>query len=408
MTLCGLRFSSLGLFLAMAMKMAVEEINNGSTLLPGLHLGYDLFDTCSEPMVTMKPSLLFLAKAGSCSIAAYCNYTQYQPRVLAVIGPHSSELALITGKFFSFFLMPQVGPPPFMSPQAALPTGSPTSECASCPLQISYSASMDRLSDRETFPSFFRTVPSDRVQLEAIVTLLQKFSWNWVAALGSDDDYGREGLSIFSGLASAQGICIAHEGLVPLPRTDSQRLGKVIDVLHQVNQSKVQVVVLFASARAVYSLFNYSIHHHLSPKVWVASEAWLTSDLVVTLPNVAQMGTVLGFLQRGVPLPEFSHYVETHLALAADPAFCASLDAKPDLGEDVMGPRCPQCDHVLLQNLSTGLLQNLSAGQLHHQIFATYAAVYSVAHALHITLQCNTSHCNAMKTVQPWQVRTGF
>lgn len=95
----------------MAMKMAVEEINNGSALLPGLQLGYDLFDTCSEPVVTMKPSLMFMAKVGSQSIAAYCNYTQYQPRVLAVIGPHSSELALITGKFFSFFLMPQVSEP---------------------------------------------------------------------------------------------------------------------------------------------------------------------------------------------------------------------------------------------------------------------------------------------------------
>lgn len=111
----GLRFSPLGLFLVMAMKMAVEEINNGSALLPGLRLGYDLFDTCSEPVVTMKPSLMFLAKVGSQSIAAYCNYTQYQPRVLAVIGPHSSELALITGKFFSFFLMPQVSPPPLCS-----------------------------------------------------------------------------------------------------------------------------------------------------------------------------------------------------------------------------------------------------------------------------------------------------
>lgn len=110
-TLRGPRFSSLGLLWALAVKMAVEEINNGSTLLPGLRLGCDLFDTCSEPVVAMKPSLMFMAKAGSCDVAASCNYTQYQPRVLAVIGPHSSELALLTGKFFSFFLMPQVCPP---------------------------------------------------------------------------------------------------------------------------------------------------------------------------------------------------------------------------------------------------------------------------------------------------------
>lgn len=267
---------------------------------------------------------------------------------------------------------------------------------------------MDRLSDRETFPSFFRTVPNDRVQLQAVVALLLNFSWNWVAALGSDDDYGREGLSIFSSLANPRGICIAHEGLVPLHATSDQQLGKVFDVLQQVNQSNVQVVVLFASPRAVYSLFSYGIRQGLSPKVWVASESWLTSDMVTTLPNVAQVGTVLGFLQRGAELPEFSHYVETHLALAADPTFCASLNAELDLEEGVMGRRCPQCDHVMLQNLTSGLLQNLSAGQLHHQIFATYAAVYSVAQALHNTLQCNASSCPASEPVQPWQVRVGF
>lgn len=261
------------------MKMAVEEINNRSDLLPGLRLGHDLFDTCSEPVVAMKPSLMFLAKADSRDIAAYCNYTQYQPRVLAVIGPHSSELAVVTGKFFGFFLMPQV----------------------------SYGAGMELLSARETFPSFFRTVPSDRVQLVAAAELLQEFGWNWVAALGSDDEYGRQGLSTFSALAASRGICIAHEGLVPLPRANSPLLGKVQEVLHQVNQSSVQVVLLFASARAAHALFSYSISSKLSRKVWVASEAWLTSDLVMGLPGMAQVGTVLGFLQRGAQLHKFSN-----------------------------------------------------------------------------------------------------
>ncbi|XP_045404737.1 taste receptor type 1 member 3 [Lemur catta] len=363
------RFSAVGLLWALTVKMAVEEINNGSALLPGLHLGYDLFDTCSEPVVAMKPSLMFLARVGSCDIAAYCDYTRYRPRVLAVIGPHSSELALVTGKFFSFFLVPQV----------------------------SYGASMDRLSTRETFPSFFRTVPSDRVQLTAMVELLQEFGWNWVAALGSDDEYGRQGLSIFSGLANAQGICIAHEGLVPLSQADGLQLGKVQDVLHQVNQSNVQVVVLFATAHAAYALFTYSISCKLSPKVWVASEPWLTSERVMALAGMAQVGTVLGFMQRGLLLPEFSDYVKTRLALAADPAFCASLSVEqPDLEEHVVGPRCPQCDHITLQNVSAELM--------YHRTFPAYAAVYSVAQALHNTLQCNSSGCPAREPVQPWQL----
>uniref|UniRef100_A0A8D0U706 Taste receptor type 1 member 3 n=2 Tax=Sus scrofa TaxID=9823 RepID=A0A8D0U706_PIG len=363
------RFSSLGLLWALAMMMAVEEINNGSALLPGLRLGYDLFDTCSEPMVAMKPSLVFMAKAGSRSIATYCDYTQYQPRVLAVIGPHMSEVALVTGKFFGFFLMPQV----------------------------SYSASTDRLSNRETFPSFFRTVPSDRVQAVAMVELLQELRWNWVAAVGSDDEYGRQGLSLFSNLANAKGICIAHEGLVPLPHARSPRLDCTQGLLPQVNQSSVQVVVLFSSARAARSLFSHSLHCRLSPKVWVASEAWLTSDLVMTLPGMDQVGTVLGFLHQGALMPEFSAYVQTRLALAADPAYCASLAAeRQGLEEHVVGPRCPQCDYVTLESLSEGLL--------HHRSFPAYAAVYSVAQALHNTLLCNASGCPTREPVQPWQL----
>ncbi|XP_053516210.1 taste receptor type 1 member 3 isoform X2 [Artibeus jamaicensis] len=350
-------------------KMAVEEINRGSSLLPGTLLGYDFFDTCSDPVVAIKPSLMFMAKAGGRDVAAHCDYSQHQPRVLAVIGPQSSELALITGKLFGFFLMPQV----------------------------SYGASMDKLSDREAFPSFFRTVPSDQVQATAMVELLLALHWNWVAALASDEEYGRQGLSLFSSLASTKGICIAQEGLVPLPGVTGEQLGTMWDLLRQVNQSSVEVVVLFSSARAARTLFSYSIRSRLSPKVWVASEAWLTSDLVMTLPGMAQVGTVLGFLQQGAPLPDFESYVQTRLAMAADPAFCASLDSKRPGPEDhVVGPRCPQCDHISLDNVSASLR--------HHQTFAAYAAVYAVAQALHNTLLCGTSGCPAREPVQPWQL----
>lgn len=259
---------------------------------------------------------------------------------------------------------------------------------------------MELLSARETFPSFFRTVPSDRVQLVAAAELLQEFGWNWVAALGSDDEYGRQGLSTFSALAASRGICIAHEGLVPLPRANSPLLGKVQEVLHQVNQSSVQVVLLFASARAAHALFSYSISSKLSRKVWVASEAWLTSDLVMGLPGMAQVGTVLGFLQRGAQLHKFSQYVKTRLALAADPAFCAALgEREQGLEEDVVGRRCPQCDCITLQNVSAGLN--------HHQTFSVYAAVYSVAQALHNALQCSASGCPVQDPVKPWQVSPG-
>lgn len=90
------------------MKFAVEQINNSTSLLPGVKLGYDMYDTCFEPLVALQPSLLFLTRNGTRGIGALHNYTDYQPRVTAVIGPHKSDLCLVTAKLFSFFLIPQV------------------------------------------------------------------------------------------------------------------------------------------------------------------------------------------------------------------------------------------------------------------------------------------------------------
>lgn len=231
-----------------------------------------------------------------------------------------------------------------------------------------------------------------------MVELLRGLRWNWVAAVGSDDEYGRQGLSLFSSLANAKGICIAYEGLMPLPRAGSTRLGSVQSLLHQVNHSSVQVVVVFSSAHATYSLFSYTIHYKLSPKVWVASEAWLTSSLVMMLPGMERVGTVLGFLHQGAEMPEFRSYVQTRLAQAAEPTYCASLEAgRLGLEEHVVGPRCPQCDRASPENVTDGLL--------YHQTFAAYAAVYSVAHALHKALLCNSSGCPTQEPVRPWQVR---
>ncbi|KAG8505490.1 Taste receptor type 1 member 3, partial [Galemys pyrenaicus] len=387
------RVSSLGLLWALVAKMAVEEINNGTSLLPGLSLGHELWDACVELAGGVRSSLAFLAGAGGACHAS-CNYSQHQPWVLAVVGPHSSELALVTGKAFGLFLVPQVDPLPCPGPGPGARPGPPQEPLT---LQVSYGASADQLSRREAFPSAFRTVPSDRAQAAAMVELLQALGWSWVAAVGSDDEYGRQGLHLFSSLAASRGICVAHKGLLPGPGAGG-RAGALQALLGQLRHSGAEVVVVFASPGAVSALLRCSLHCGLPPKVWVASEAWLASDLVTTLPGMAQVGTVLGFLQRGPPLPALASYIQSRLALAADPAVCAALGAEPrGLEEREVGPRCPRCDHVTLENLR-------AAGLRHPQTLAAYAAVQAVAQALHRALGCSASGCTARAPLQPWQL----
>ncbi|CAM4671790.1 unnamed protein product [Caretta caretta] len=149
-----------------AMRFAVEQINNSSTLLPGVSLGYEMVDVCYFTN-SILPILYFLANEHSV-VQLQNNYTHYQPRVLAVIGPDSSQAAVLVAHVLSLFLIPQ----------------------------ISYRATTNELNDRERFPTAFRAISSMEQQIVAMLLLLKEFQWNWINILYSDDDYGRQNLKL--------------------------------------------------------------------------------------------------------------------------------------------------------------------------------------------------------------------
>lgn len=89
-----------------AMRFAVEEINNSSDLLPGVSLGYEVEDVCYLTN-TILPVLYFLSDNRS-QVAIRTNWTEYRPRVVAVIGPDSSPASVSMAYVLSQFLIPQV------------------------------------------------------------------------------------------------------------------------------------------------------------------------------------------------------------------------------------------------------------------------------------------------------------
>lgn len=97
-----------GLGRALVMKYAVEEINANSQLLPGVKLGYKIYNTCRHSAVIVRPALSFLTEKSNGTLSVECNYTDYETDMVAVIGPQSSEMVTVIGKLLGFFLMPQV------------------------------------------------------------------------------------------------------------------------------------------------------------------------------------------------------------------------------------------------------------------------------------------------------------
>nr|KAG5710182.1 hypothetical protein BaRGS_006701 [Batillaria attramentaria] len=60
--------------------------------------------------------------------------------------------------------------------------------------QLSYASSSAMLDDKTKYSFFSRTVPSDTLQAEAIVDILQRFNWTYVSLLYAEGSYGSEGL----------------------------------------------------------------------------------------------------------------------------------------------------------------------------------------------------------------------
>ncbi|XP_060780458.1 extracellular calcium-sensing receptor-like [Neoarius graeffei] len=159
------------------MLFAIEEINNRTDILPGVKVGYQIYDGC----------------------------------VQAIIGETSSSPSIA--------LSATVGP-------LYIPVVSHFSTCA-C------------LSDRKKHPSFFRTIPSDFYQSRALAKLVRHFDWTWVGALCSDNDYGNNGINEFIIAAKKQGICIEYS--MAFFRTDPrEKILKIVEII-KASTSKVIV-----------------------------------------------------------------------------------------------------------------------------------------------------------------------
>ncbi|KAJ7421494.1 Taste receptor type 1 member 3 [Willisornis vidua] len=357
-----------GLIWALGMRFAIDEINNSSSLLPGVILGYDMYDTCFEPLVALQPSLFFLTQNGTTGIGILCNYTDYQPRVTAVIGPHKSNLCLVTAKLFSSFLIPQV----------------------------SYGASSEKLSNTELYPSFYRTVPSDKNLVEAVVLLLNRFGWNWIATIASDDEYGQGAQELLLSTAGNNSICIAFEGLIPTDPSEPNAKSQLEDTVNLIKKTKVNIIVLFAYSLPAQALLEQSIRMGLSKKVWIGTEAWMLSDIPASIPNIQSIGTVLGFAMKTGTVPGFQNYVADLFASVQQDQFCQeSRKLSRLMNADVLPTHCRECDHISLGDISPML--GLS------EVQPVHVAVYSVAYALHRALGCTPKAC-PKASIRSWQL----
>ncbi|XDV48552.1 hypothetical protein PO909_017951 [Leuciscus waleckii] len=334
------------------MRFAVEEINNSTTLLPNVSLGYEIFDHCSNTK-NFRSVLSFISNNGSVKPKEKLN--NYQPKVIALTGPYGSTRTITIAPLITMDLIPLVN----------------------------YGASSYALSNKLQYPSFVRTVPSNKDLIEMIIHIIRWFGWNWVAFLGSQDNYSSDGLKLFNKYINNTAICLAYQEALSLNANYSLTLKKI-------GMLNINVIVVFAVPQYAINIIKTAILENIRDKVWIASETWSMNQQLPREPGIRNIGTVIGITERLLSLPGFDKFIYKDRGTT-------KVNYKPE--SEVKSKTCNQiCDYCTLLTAEEIINENPSFS------FAIYAAIYTVAHALHKVLQCDMNKCHKNTMAKPYML----
>ncbi|KAJ3590132.1 hypothetical protein NHX12_008086 [Muraenolepis orangiensis] len=251
---------------ARAMVFAIEEINNSSDLLPGITLGYQILDSCASVPVAVE--LAFQFANGLQQLYDSKKGCVRSGRVTAIVGESGSTPTISMSRIIGPFDIPQV------------------SHFATCAC----------LSDKTQYPTFFRTIPSDQFQADALAKLVKHFGWTWIGAVRSNSDYGNNGMASFLRAAHKEGICVEYSE--SFYRTDPQ--SKIQQVADVIRRSTAVVVVAFTATGDLMFLLEELTRNPSSPRQWIGSEAWVLDQLKRV--NFSRNGYHVSFDANGDPV----------------------------------------------------------------------------------------------------------
>ncbi len=139
-----------------------------------------------------------------------------------------------------------------------------------------------------------------------MIQLLIRFKWTWIALLGSDNAYGRQGMQSLAQQAPHHGICIAYQGLIPSYGDDT--IQTMRNVVSNLLTTKVDTIVVFSSKSKLRGFFPFVVERNVTGKVWIGTEDWSSSSIILELPGIHTIGTVLGVSIKNAVIPGFEEF----------------------------------------------------------------------------------------------------
>ncbi|XP_036441115.1 extracellular calcium-sensing receptor-like [Colossoma macropomum] len=352
---------------ARTMEFTIHEINNRTDLLPGITLGYQIYDSCTAVPMAVKVAFQFangmepfFNDTDSCSKSAAA-------AVPALVGDSVSTSSTSMTGMLGLFGIPQV------------------SHYATCAC----------LSDKRQYPAFFRTVPTDHHQAAVLAKIVKHFGWTWIGAVRSDSDYGNYGMALFLKAAQEEGICVEYSE--SFYRTDPR--SKLERVANVIRRSTARVIVAFVHSGDMKFLLEELTRQPPPPLQWIGSDAWITH------PEFLRFNMCAGAIGFAIPLSVIPGLREFLLDLSPEQAlksplltefwessFSCSLKGSSEGTRECDGSE----DIRALQNSYTDTSQLRATNMV-------YKATYAIAHAIH-GVMCNDTQCDKSAKFAPWQI----
>ncbi|XP_026154238.1 olfactory receptor CU1 [Mastacembelus armatus] len=348
----------------MTMVFTVEEINRNSSLLPGVKLGYRLMDSCDHVHTSLQ-ALFSLVTPTRAQVETLPSCLAGSP-VPAMIGLASSSPSRAVAHTLGPFSVPLV----------------------------SYFATCTCLTNKQMYPSFLRTVPSDLFQVRGLVQLVTFLDWLWVGTIGTMDDYSQYGIQAFSNQFRQQGGCVAFHLNIP----KSPTVAEIQQMADRLQSSSAKVVVVFATEGQLLDLFVELVVRNVTGIQWVASEAWVTARLLTSPRFHPLLEGTLGFSFPGVTIPGLKEFL-----LSVRPSPEPGMEFINMFWEELFGCRIEFGEASAAENpLCTGFEDLRNTESSYTDVspvrisYNVYKAVYAIAHALHTLMNCDSGGLKGM------------
>uniref|UniRef100_A0A667YV92 Olfactory receptor C family, h1 n=1 Tax=Myripristis murdjan TaxID=586833 RepID=A0A667YV92_9TELE len=320
------------------MIFAIEQINNSTSLLPNISIGYKIFDSCGSTVSATRAAMALM---------------NGQERTL---GKNCSSKS-----------------------------------------SISHFATCACLSNRREYSSFFRTIPSDYHQSRALAKLVKHFGWTWVGTVRSDNDYGNNGMATFIKAAGQEGVCIEYSEAISrtYPQSQAARVVRVI------RNGSARVLVAFLSHVEMDMLLEEAMKQNLTGVQWVGSESWITAGHLATKRHLDILIGSLGFTIRKSKIPGLREFL-LQVNPSQNPqnsllrefwettfgcSFQSSLDGQSQGRQCSGSERLDDVDNTFTDVSELRISNNV------------YKAVYAVAHAMHNMLNCTVKQLHSTGVV---------